>query len=225
MRLLLVEDDRLLGDGIKEGLIDAGYTVDWLTDGESARSALLTQRTFDAVVLDIGLPRLDGLQLLGWMRSAAGGDAARLPVLLLTARDRLEDRIAGLDGGADDYLVKPFALGELKARLRALIRRTHGKPERVLCWRDVELDPAGQTATRQGTPLDLTAMEFRLLHLLLANYPRTLTRAQIEEKLYGWGDAAGSNALDVHLSHLRKKIGGDAIRNVRNLGWRLEDAS
>lgn len=224
MRLLLVEDDRLLGDGIKEGLIDAGYTVDWLSDGESARSALLTQQTFDAVVLDIGLPRLDGLRLLAWMRSAQGGDAAGLPVLLLTARDSIEDRIKGLDCGADDYLVKPFALGELTARLRALIRRTHGKPESLLTWRDVALDPAGQTATRRGMPLDLTAMEFRLLHLLLANYPRTLSRAQLEEKLYGWGDGTESNTLDVHLSHLRKKIGGDAIRNVRNLGWRLEDA-
>lgn len=218
MRLLLVEDDPQLGDGIKEGLIDAGFVVDWLNDGESGRLALMTEKTFDAVLLDIGLPRLDGLQLLAWIRREKNG----LPVLLLTARDRIEDRIKGLDAGADDYLVKPFALGELAARIRALIRRAHGKTEQCLSWRDISMNPAKQSTTRQGQPLDLTAMEYRLLHLLLTNYPHTLSRAQLEEKLYGWADETESNTLDVHLSHLRKKLGGNAIRNVRNLGWRLE---
>lgn len=218
MRLLLVEDDPLLGDGIKEGLTDAGFIVDWLTDGESARLALITERTFDAVVLDIGLPRLDGLQLLTWLRRETTG----LPVLLLTARDSIDDRIKGLDAGADDYLIKPFALGELAARIRALIRRTHGKSESLLTWRNVTLNPANQSTTLQGHPLELTAMEYRLLHLLLTHYPHTLSRAQLEEKLYGWDQNAESNTLDVHLSHLRKKLGGDAIRNIRNLGWRLE---
>jgi len=219
MRLLLVEDDQLLGDGIKEGLTDAGFVVDWLTDGESARSALLTEKTFDAVVLDIGLPRLDGLQLLAWMRR----EIKTLPVLLLTARDSIEDRIKGLDAGADDYLVKPFALGELAARIRALIRRAHGRTDRLLNWRDVALNPANQSVTRGGQPLELTAMEYRLLHLLLTNYPHTLSRSQLEEKLYGWDDETESNTLDVHLSRLRRKLGGDAIRNMRNLGWRMAD--
>jgi len=222
MRLLLVEDDLLLGDGIKEGLIDAGFVVDWLTDGESARSALMTEATFDVVVLDIGLPRLDGLALLAWCRSTAS-NARALPVLLLTARDGIDDRIKGLDAGADDYLVKPFALGELVARIRALVRRAHGKTERLLSWRDVSMNPANQSVTRQGLPLELTAMEYRLLYLLLTHYPHTLSRNQLEEKLYGWDGENESNALDVHFSNLRRKLGRDAIRNVRNLGWRLEE--
>ena len=218
MRLLLVEDDPLLGDGIKEGLIDAGFVVDWLTDGESARLALMTEQTFDAIVLDIGLPRLDGLQLLAWIRR----EGTHLPVLLLTARDSIDDRIKGLDAGADDYLVKPFVLGELAARVRALIRRSHGKTEQLLVWRDVAMNPAKQSVIRNGEALELTAMEYRLLHLLLTHFPHTLSRNQLEEKLYGWQRETESNTLDVHLSHLRKKLGGDAIRNVRNLGWRLE---
>lgn len=217
MRLLLVEDDTLLGDGIKEGLIDGGFVVDWLTDGESARLALLAENSFDAVVLDIGLPRLDGLQLLSWIRR----ELSNLPVLLLTARDGIDDRIKGLDAGADDYLVKPFALGELAARIRALIRRTHGKSEALLTWRDVVMNPANQSVTQQGQPLELTAMEYRLLHLLMTRFPHTLSRRQLEEKLYGWDGETASNTLDVHLSHLRKKLGADAIRNVRNLGWCL----
>lgn len=217
MRLLLVEDDTLLGDGIKEGLIDGGFVVDWLTDGESARLALLAENSFDAVVLDIGLPRLDGLQLLSWIRR----ELSNLPVLLLTARDGIDDRIKGLDAGADDYLVKPFALGELAARIRALIRRTHGKSEALLTWRDVVMNPAKQSVTQQGQPLELTAMEYRLLHLLMTRFPHTLSRRQLEEKLYGWDGETASNTLDVHLSHLRKKLGADAIRNVRNLGWCL----
>lgn len=221
MRLLLVEDDPLLGDGIKEGLIDAGFVTDWLSDGESARSALLAETSFDAVVLDIGLPRLDGLQLLAWMRGERRRGIAALPVLLLTARDGIDDRIKGLDAGADDYLVKPFALGELAARIRALIRRANGKNEALLTWRDIALDPGRQSVSRQGQALELTAMEYRLLLLLLTYYPHTLSRAQLEEKLYGWDDGSESNTLDVHLSRLRKKLGGDAIRNVRNLGWRL----
>ncbi|MEO8409592.1 MAG: response regulator [Propionivibrio sp.] len=218
MRLLLVEDDLLLGDGIKEGLFDAGFVVDWLTDGESARSALMTETTFDAVLLDIGLPRLDGLQLLAWIRRAA----KNVPVLLLTARDSIDDRIKGLDSGADDYLVKPFALGELAARVRALIRRAHGKSDQLLTWRDIAMDPANHLVTRRGVALELTAMEHRLLYLLLTHYPHTLSRRQLEEKLYGWNCENESNTLDVHLSNLRRKLGRDAIRNVRNLGWRLE---
>ncbi|MCX7205749.1 MAG: response regulator [Proteobacteria bacterium] len=219
MRLLLVEDDALLGDGIAEGLTDAGFVVDWLKDGESARLALMTEHSFDGVVLDIGLPRMDGLQLLAWIRRERG----HLPVLLLTARDSIEDRIKGLDAGADDYLIKPFALGELCARVRALVRRGKGKHDGELCWQDLVLDPAHQSVRQADQMLNLTAMEYRLLHLLMANHPHYLSRPQLEEKLYGWQQDIESNTLDVHLSHLRKKLHNVVIRNARNLGWRLEE--
>ncbi|MBM5574182.1 response regulator transcription factor [Deefgea sp. CFH1-16] len=218
MRILLVEDDLLLGEGIQDGLIDAGFVVDWFKDGEAGRTALQTEHSFDLVVLDIAMPRLDGLSLLAWIRRNLGD----LPVLLLTARDSIEDRITGLDAGADDYLVKPFALGELIARLHALLRRAHGRSENSLTWHSIVLDPAHKTASKDGIPLDLTAMEFKLLHLLMANYPHYLSRSQFDEKLYGWQGDIESNTLDVHLSHLRKKLGSEVIRNVRNLGWRLE---
>ncbi|MCB5197014.1 response regulator transcription factor [Deefgea salmonis] len=218
MRILLVEDDLLLGEGIQDGLIDAGFVVDWFQDGEAGRSALQTEHSFDLVVLDIAMPRLDGLSLLAWIRRTLGD----LPVLLLTARDSIEDRITGLDAGADDYLVKPFALGELIARLHALLRRAHGRSENSLSWQGIVLDPAHKIASKDGVSLDLTAMEFKLLHLLMANYPHYLSRSQFDEKLYGWQGEIESNTLDVHLSHLRKKLGSEVIRNVRNLGWRLE---
>ncbi|WP_410498835.1 response regulator [Chitinibacter sp. S2-10] len=217
MRLLLVEDDRLIGEGIQDGLIDAGFTVDWLQDGEAAKMALSTRDDFDLIVLDIALPRLNGLQLLSWLR----GQQRDIPVLLLTARDGIDDRIDGLNAGADDYLVKPFALGELLARIHALLRRAHGRSGNTLSWRTVQLDPIRQAATRDGHPLSLTAMEFRLLHVLLANTAHYLSRYQLDEKLYGWGGDIESNTLDVHLSHLRKKLGSDAIENVRGLGWRM----
>ncbi len=217
MRILLVEDDELLGEGVRDGLGDAGFTVDWLSDGEAARAALATDAAFDAVVLDIGLPKLDGLALLAWLRRTRSD----LPVLLLTARDAVEDRIRGLDAGADDYLVKPFALGELVARLRALLRRAQGRAENLLCWRGLALDPAGHSATLDGAPLELTAMEFRVLHLLLASHPHFLSRTQLEDKLYGWDGEAESNTLDVYLSRLRRKLGADSIENSRGLGWRL----
>lgn len=218
MRILLVEDDQLLGEGIQDGLIDAGFVVDWLKDGEAGRSALQTEQSFDLIVLDIAMPRLNGLELLAWIRRVLGD----MPVLLLTARDSIEDRIKGLDAGADDYLVKPFALGELVARLHALLRRAQGRSENNLTWQHIQLDPIHKTASHNGIALDLTAMEFKLLHLLMANYPHYLSRSQFDEKLYGWQGENESNTLDVHLSHLRKKLGSEVIRNVRNLGWRLE---
>lgn len=219
MRVLLLEDDRLLGDGLCEGLRDAGFTVDWLTDGESGRSALQDAAAFDVLVLDLGLPRLSGLEVLRGLRAAN----RNLPVLILTARDAVSDRIAGLDAGADDYLVKPFALGELAARLRALLRR-EGPRSGLLCWRQLQLDPARQTVTWAGQVLPLTGQEYRILWALLRQYPHLLSRRQLEERLYGWQDGAESNAFEVHLSHLRKKLGQDAIVNVRGLGWRLADA-
>ena len=219
MRLLLVEDDALLGEGLLDGLTEAGFLVDWLRDGQSAITALQTQHSFDLMVLDIGLPVLDGLAVLRWLR----GQKITLPVLLLTARDAIDDRVAGLNAGADDYLIKPFALTELVARLRVLLRRQQGEPSHQLRWRDFELDVVHQSVAQQGKNLALSAIEFRLLHILLANRPNHLSRTQLEEKLYGWQVEIESNALDVHLSHLRKKLGADSIINTRNLGWRIGD--
>jgi DNA-binding response OmpR family regulator len=214
MRILLVEDDRLLGDGLKAGLTQAGYAVDWLRDGEAAVAALSAER-FAAVVLDLGLPKRDGLSVLQWLR--ARRDAT--PVLILTARDQLEDKVRGLDLGADDYVLKPFDLDEIAARLRALVRRAHGRPEPVLALGEIELNPAARTVTRAGEPVELTPREFDLLHLLLENSGRVLTRRSLEEQLYTWDDAVDSNALEVHIHHLRKKLGNELIRTVRGIGY------
>ncbi|AOY00991.1 response regulator transcription factor [Jeongeupia sp. USM3] len=217
MRILLVEDDPLLGDGVQEGLRDAGWTVDWIADGEAARTALQADTAFNALVLDLGLPRLPGIELLRWLRGAG----IALPVLVLTARDGVDDRIAGLNAGADDYLIKPFALGELDARLHALVRRANGRAEAEMSWRDLRFDAASLTARRGDDVVSLTSMEARLLHLLLSARPRYLSREQIEVRLYGWLESGESNSLDVHLSHLRKKLGAGSIENARGLGWRL----
>ena len=214
MRILLVEDDRLLGDGLKAGLTQAGYAVDWLRDGDAAVAALSTE-SFAAIVLDLGLPKRDGLSVLQWLRERR--DAT--PVLILTARDQLEDKVRGLDLGADDYVLKPFDLDEIAARLRALVRRAHGRPEPVLQVGDITLSPAARAVTRAGEPVELTAREFDLLHLLLENAGRVLTRRTLEEQLYAWDDAVDSNALEVHIHHLRRKLGNDLIRTVRGVGY------
>lgn len=214
MRILLVEDDRLLGDGLKAGLTQAGYAVDWLRDGEAAVAALSTEN-FAAVVLDLGLPKRDGLSVLQWLR----GRKDATPVLILTARDQLEDKVRGLDLGADDYVLKPFDLDEIAARLRALVRRAHGRPEPVLILGEIELNPAARTVTRAGQAVELTPREFDLLHLLLENAERVLTRRALEEQLYTWNDALDSNALEVHIHHLRRKLGNDLIRTVRGVGY------
>jgi two-component system OmpR family response regulator/two-component system response regulator QseB len=214
MRILLVEDDRLLGDGLQAGLTQAGYAVDWLRDGEAAVAALSAE-TFAAVVLDLGLPKRDGLSVLQWLR----GRRDATPVLILTARDQLEDKVRGLDLGADDYVLKPFDLDEIAARLRALVRRAHGRPEPVLVLGEIELNPAARTVTRGGEPVELTPREFDLLHLLLENSGRVLTRRSLEEQLYTWHDAVDSNALEVHIHHLRKKLGNELIRTVRGVGY------
>ncbi|WP_324779978.1 response regulator [Thiobacillus sedimenti] len=214
MRILLVEDDRLLGDGLQAGLTQAGYAVDWLRDGEAAVAALSTE-AFAAVVLDLGLPKRDGLSVLQWLR--ARHDAT--PVLILTARDRLEDKVRGLDLGADDYVLKPFDLDEVAARLRALVRRAHGRPEPLLAVGEVELNPAARTVTRAGQAVELTPREFDLLHLLLQNTDRVLSRRMLEEQIYTWNDAVDSNALEVHIHHLRRKLGNDLIRTVRGVGY------
>lgn len=217
MHILLVEDDQMIGDAVVQGLQDAGLTVDWTTDGEAARVALQTDVSFDLLLLDINLPRLSGLSLLQWLREQ--GNA--LPVLIMSARDQIDDRVAGLDGGADDYLVKPFSLAELTARVRALLRRQQQRSHPKLVWRDIELDPARQSVLQGGEPRTLTASEYRLLYMLMSSYPHLLSRRQIEDKLYGWQEGSASNTLEVHLSHLRRKLGADILVNVRGLGWRL----
>jgi two-component system OmpR family response regulator/two-component system response regulator QseB len=214
MRILLVEDDRMLGDGLQAGLTQAGYAVDWLRDGEAAVAALSTE-SFAAVVLDLGLPKRDGLSVLQWLR--ARHDAT--PVLILTARDQLEDKVRGLDLGADDYVLKPFDLDEIAARLRALVRRAHGRSEPVLSLGEIELNPAARTVTRGAQLVELTPREFDLLHLLLQNADRVLTRRTLEEQLYTWNDAVDSNALEVHIHHLRRKLGNELIRTVRGVGY------
>jgi DNA-binding response OmpR family regulator len=219
MRILLVEDDRLLGDGLKAGLTQAGFAVDWLRDGEAAVAALSTE-TFAAVVLDLGLPKRDGLSVLQWLR----GRRDATPVLILTARDQLEDKVRGLDLGADDYVLKPFDLDEIAARLRARGRRAHGRPEPLLTLGEIELNPAARTVTRARLPVELTPREFDLLHLLLQNAERVLTRRALEEQLYTWNDAVDSNALEVHIHHLRRKLGNELIRTVRGVGYMASSA-
>jgi DNA-binding response OmpR family regulator len=219
MRILLVEDDELLGDGLRAGLRHCGFAPDWLRDGLSARGALKTE-DYAAVVLDLGLPRLDGLSLLREMR--AGGDT--VPVLVLTARDALTDKIDGLDSGADDYLVKPVDLDELAARLRALIRRAGGQAAPLLIVGGLELDPAARRARLNGQPLELPAKELAILEMLMRNAGRVISRAQLESALYGWSEGVESNAVEVHIHHLRRKLGAETIRTQRGLGYSLEKA-
>lgn len=217
MRLLIVEDDRLLGDAIQAGLSHAGFTVDWVTDGVAAETALMVPDAsqYAAMVLDLGLPRRDGLAVLNGLRQRGSA----LPVLILTARDTIEDRILGLDTGADDYLLKPFDMGELAARLRALIRRSEGKAAPRIELSGVVLDPAAHTVTVDESPVELTAKEFALLHVLMLNAGRVLSRQQLEQHLYNWNDEAGSNTVEVYIHHLRRKLGRDLIRNMRGIGY------
>lgn len=214
MRILLVEDDKLLGEGVRTGLGQAGFAVAWAHDGEEAQLALDAE-PFDAVVLDLGLPKLGGLELLRRVRAKGNP----VPVLILTASDSVEQRVAGLDAGGDDYLAKPFALAELQARLRALVRRSKGTAQPVLRHGRVALDPAGRTVTLDGEPVELSAREFATLHELLLNAGRVLSRAQLEEKLYGWGEEIESNAVEVYVHHLRKKLYPELIQTVRGVGY------
>ena len=220
MRILLVEDDALLGDGIRAGLKLADYAVDWVRNGDAARTALLGH-SYDACVLDLGLPKKDGLTVLRELRT--GGNA--LPVLILTARDTQADKIAGLDAGADDYLTKPFDLGELQARLRALIRRSAGAVTPTLEYNTVVLDPAGKRVTLNGQPITLAAREYALLYDLMTHKNQVRSRAQLEESLYAWGEETESNTVEVYIHHLRKKLGTDLIRTVRGFGYLLGEHS
>ncbi|KAB2919720.1 MAG: response regulator [Dechloromonas sp.] len=220
MRLLLVEDDALLGDGIRAGLMLAGYAVDWVRDGKLALNALL-DHDYDACVLDLGLPGMDGMAVLTELRK----QGRRLPVLVLTARDTREDKIGGLDCGADDYLTKPFDLAELQARLRALLRRAGGVASPLLSHAGVELDPATKRVSKLGQEIQLSAREYALLLDLLSHPRHVRTRAQLEESLYAWGEETDSNTVEVYVHHLRKKLGADFIRTVRGLGYQLGNDS
>lgn len=217
MRILLVEDDTLMGDGVKAGIAQDGYAVDWVQDGKSALAAIEAER-YDLVLLDLGLPRMSGLELLTHLRSR--GNA--VPVLILTARDRVADRVAGLDAGADDYLVKPFDLEELGARVRALARRQAGRAEPEIRYGDIVLDPAGHTVTRGGKPVELSPREFAVLRELLQNTGTVLSKARLEQSLYGWDQEVESNAVEVHIHHLRRKLGSKLIRTLRGIGYTVE---
>jgi two-component system response regulator QseB len=216
MRLLLVEDDPHLGDGLMVGLRQQGYAVDWVKDGVAAELALGAE-SFDLVVLDLGLPRRSGLEVLKKLR----GQGKTTPVLILTARDATADKVAGLDAGADDYVVKPVDLDELAARVRALTRRAAGRAQPILRHGELELDPAAHRVTLAGRPVELSAREFALLAALLENAGRVLTRTQLEATLYGWRDEPESNALEVHIHHLRRKLGGDLIKTLRGIGYTI----
>jgi DNA-binding response OmpR family regulator len=216
LRILLVEDDKLLGDGIRAGLMLASYAVDWVRDGEMALRAL-TDHSYDACVLDLGLPRKDGIAVLRELRQRNN----RTPVIVLTARDTKTDKIIGLDSGADHYLTKPFDLGELEAHIRAVVRRAGDVVQPLLVHRGVSLDPASKQASFDGKPVPLSGREYALLLDFMSHPDHLRSRTQLEESLYAWGEEVESNALEVYIHHLRKKLGSDFIQTVRGLGYRL----
>lgn len=220
MRVLVVEDDEVLLNGLQIGLGMAGFTVEPVMSCEDASTALRAS-TFDAVVLDLMLPDGSGLGVLEQMRKRRSPE----PVLLLTARDSVSDRIAGLDAGADDYLVKPFDLDEVAARLRALIRRANGHSSAILQWRDIVLDPARMAVSRAGEPLRLSRREFSILHALIDRPGQILSKTQLEERIYGWQEDVESNAIEVHVHNLRTKLGPRVVETVRGVGYRLADAA
>jgi len=214
MRLLLVEDDRMIGENLRNALRQCGYAVDWVRDGRAADDTLSTER-FDLVLLDLGLPQRDGMDVLRAMR--ARGD--RTPVIVLTARDALASRVLGLDAGADDYVVKPFELDELLARMRAVVRRQTGRAEPVIEVGGVTLDPATREVTHDGVPLALSAREYAVLEALMMRPGAILSRAQLEDRLYGWGEDLESNAISVYVHQLRRKLGDGFIHTVRGVGY------
>jgi DNA-binding response OmpR family regulator len=214
MRVLLVEDDVMIGESLREALRGQGFAADWVRDGRAADAALATER-FDAVLLDLGLPQRSGLDVLKALR--ARGDET--PVIVVTARDALADKVAGLDAGADDYLVKPFELDELLARLRAVGRRHAGHASPVLEVADLRLDPATREVTRGGRAVVLSAREFALLQALMERPGAILSRAQLEDRLYGWGEELESNAISVYMHQLRRKLGDDLLHTVRGVGY------
>ncbi|MEB2344916.1 MAG: response regulator transcription factor [Deltaproteobacteria bacterium] len=214
MRVLVVEDDPLLGDALRAGLAQAGFAADWVRDGRAGLVAAVSE-PFAAIVLDLGLPALSGLELLRRLRA----ERHAVPVLILTARDAVADRIAGLDAGADDYLVKPVDLGELAARLRALVRRAAGQAAPTLEVGPLRIDPAAHGVAFRGQAVELSAREFAVLHELARAAGRVLSKEQIAERVYGWGEEVESNAVEVHVHHLRRKLAPEAIVTVRGVGY------
>ncbi|MDF1820460.1 MAG: response regulator transcription factor [Alcanivoracaceae bacterium] len=216
MRILIVEDDRSLASGLSRALSADGYTVDVIHEGDQLVPAV-SREHFDLVLLDLGLPGLDGVSALRRLRKGE----QPVPVIIITARDQLQDRVSGLDAGADDYLVKPFEIDELRARIRARLRRKEGPASRTLVVRDLEIDPDAMVVYRAGEAVALQRREFALLNELASNAGRVLTRDRLEQALYGWTDDVESNALEVHVHHLRKKLGADCIRTVRGVGYTM----
>ncbi|WP_233869398.1 response regulator [Paraburkholderia adhaesiva] len=217
MRLLLVEDDEMIAEPVLESLRREGYAVDWARDGREGELSL-GHGVYDLVLLDLGLPKKDGIDVLNGYRNRGG----KAPVIILTARDAVTDRIGGLDAGADDYLVKPFDLDELAARARALLRRRVGQKQPVYTHGDLTLDPASHTVTLAGTTVPLVPREFALLHILIEEPARVFTKAELEDRLYGWGEEVGSNTIEVHVHSLRRKLGAEQIVTVRGVGYRLK---
>ncbi|TFW16930.1 response regulator transcription factor [Massilia arenosa] len=214
MRLLLVEDDTMIGEVVLDLLRAEHYAVDWVKDGTMAETALQTQ-TYDLVILDLGLPKKDGLEVLRGMRARKD----RTPVLVATARDAVQQRVAGLDAGADDYVLKPYEMDELLARIRALLRRAAGRAEPQFEYKNITINPATREVAVEGTPVTLSAREWAVLEALIARPGVVLSRAQLEEKLYSWRDEVSSNAVEVYIHGLRKKLGSDLIQNVRGVGY------
>ena len=216
MRLLLVEDDELLGDAVRTGLSQEGYTVDWMKDGISAEAALKAEH-FDLVVLDLGLPRRSGLEILKTLRTSSNP----IPVLILTARDTVSDRVQGLDTGADDYFIKPFDMDELNARIRALLRRSSGRASPKLVHKGITLDPVAHIVTLDDKPVELSAREFVILQTLLENKGKVISKSRLEQGLYGWNMEVESNTVEVYIHHLRKKLGNDLIQTIRGVGYMI----
>ncbi|MEP6883590.1 MAG: response regulator transcription factor [Gammaproteobacteria bacterium] len=216
MRVLVVEDDEMIAHGLQTGLRQGGFAVDRVGDGNSAAAALKTS-TFDLVLLDLGLPKLDGIDVLRQLRKRS--DAT--PVIILTARDEIQNRIAGLDAGADDYIVKPFDLDEVTARIRSVLRRAAGRGDPAIVYGDLRLDPVTRTVRRDGALVALSSHEFAVLEALLQRPGAVLSRAHLEGRLYGWDEHIGSNAVEVYVHGLRRKLGSDAIRTLRGVGYFL----
>ncbi len=219
MRILLIEDDLMIGKAMQQGLVQAGFAVDWVQDGRAAELSL-ANGVYDLAILDLGLPNKDGMAILSTLRDQGNS----IPVLIATARDTVPDRIAGLEAGADDYVLKPFDLNELVARVRALLRRHAGSGSPLLRWGALVLDPVSRSVTNNGQPVALSAKEFAVLEALMQRPGAVLSREKLEESVYGWGDEVGSNAIEVHLHHLRKKLGPASIKNVRGVGYRVAES-
>ena len=218
MRILLIEDDAMIGKAVRQGLSQAGFAVDWVTDGRAAELSL-ANGVYDLAVLDLGLPKKDGMAILTTLRSMGNS----MPVLIASARDTVRDRIVGLEAGADDYVLKPFDLDELVARVRALLRRHAGSGSPLLQFGALVLDPVRKAVTQGGSTVELSAKEFAVLEALMQRPGAVLSREQLEESVYGWGEEVGSNAIEVHLHHLRKKLGAAVIKNVRGVGYRVTE--